>query len=255
MDTMIGHNNPPSTIEAIKDKLAEDNAKVLKRAQDLIDSANRVPDTIEDQETSNKITDLERLIGVCWKAADEARDKQKRPYMEIANAVQDFFRPTLDGLIAARTKVKAAQTRFLVAEEAKERKRRQDLKDAADAEARRLADEAAALEKEGKVEQAEVVMEKALVKDDDAVFFEEKSKATGISVASGTGEVTGAKSSLRYKATGEIEDMNTLDLEALRPYIKVADAQKFLNQFVAVNGVTKQIKGAKIWNKPESVNR
>jgi hypothetical protein len=254
-NSMIGHNNPPSDPALMAEMLAENNAKALKRAEALIEAADRVPAEIADQDTSDKITDLEKQITVCWNVLEEARKTEKRPYLNLCEVVQTFFAAPQDTLAAGKKRIKAIQTKFLIAEEEKERKRRAELAAQQKAESDRQAAEAAKLEQEGRKSQADAVMEKAVAADHDAAFFSEAAKATGSAVAVSQGEMTGAKTSLRYVPTGEIEDMATLDLEALRPYIKAADAQKFLNAFVKVNGITRQIKGAKIWNKPDAVTR
>jgi hypothetical protein len=253
--SMIGHNNPPSDPELMKELLEENNRKALERAAKLIEAADRVPDIIEDQDTSDKITDLEKQIAVCRKALDEGRTRDKAPYLTLCRVVDDFFRETLETLDAARKRVKERQRDFLLAQEKKERERRAQLERDRQAEADRLAGEAAALEAKGQKSQADAVMDKAIQNDNDAQFFGQAAQARGASVAASAGEMTGARSSLRYVWTGEITSRDELDLEALRPYFTMDVLQKALNQFVKLNQGARQIKGAKIYEKADVTTR
>lgn len=251
----IGHNMPPSDLEILKSKLAENNEKALKRAQALIDAADRVPANIGDQDTSDKITDLEKQITVCIKALGEGHEKEKRPYLELGRIVDGFFKDPISTLEAAKKRVKAIQTKFLVDQTEKERKRRAEIAAKEKAERDAKLAEAAKLEEQGQKSKADAVLERAVQHDDDAAFFEGAAEQRGVTVAASVGEMTGSKTSLRYTWTGEITSRDDLDLEALRPYLKIEDLQKALNAFVKANKGTRQIKGAKIWEKPEATTR
>jgi len=251
---MIGHNNPPTDKDEIKQNLEEKNAKALKRARALIEAADRVPAEIEDQDTSEKITDLEKQITVCWNALEAARTEEKAPYWDMCKTVDGFFKTEfLDILAAAKTRVKKVQTAYLVKEEDKERKRRQELAKQQQEEADRQAAEALKLEQQGEATKSEVVLEKAVQSEHDAAFFANAAQAKGATVAASTGELTGARTSLRYTTVAEIEDYEKMDLNLLKPYFKREDVQKALNtalKFKAAN-----IAGVKIWEKPEATTR
>lgn len=253
MEATIGHNNPPSDQELLVEKLQEANAKALKRAEALIAAAERVPAKIETKEDAEKITDLEKQIAVCAKALEDGRVRDKAPYLAATTAIDGFFRPYKTGLDTAKARVKTIQTAFLVAEEKKERDRRAELasqeREAADA---KLA-EAAKLDNAGDKVQAQAVLQKAVSHDHDAAFFADAAQDTGAKVAQTVGETTGARSSLRYVKTGEIIDRETLDLNRLRPYLSNDVLQKALNMFVRAGGT--ELKGAKIWDKPEATTR
>lgn len=253
---MIGHNKPPTDHELIRENMAEKNAKAIKRAKALVEAADRVPEKIDDQDTADKITDLEKQITFCFNALEAARKEEKAPYWEMCKVVDGFFSEGfLDPLTAAKKRVKKIQTAFLVEQENIERSRRAELAKREQEERDRKANEAAKLEAEGKKSQAEAILETAIQHDHDAAFFEGAAQARGATVAASQGEMTGAKSSLRYIPTGEIVDREVLDLEALRPYLSNDALQKALNAFVKMHGVNRQIKGAKIWEKPEATTR
>lgn len=249
----IGHNNPPSEIEILKGKLAENNAKALKRAEALIQAADRVPNEIADQATADKITDLEKLIGVCLKALEEGHEVEKRPFLTMGRVVDEFFRDPRATLEAAKKRIKVIQTKFLVDRENAERKRRSEEEEKRRKEAAATLAEAQKLEAEGKLSAAEKALDQAVKIEDDADFFGAAATQTGSSVAVSKGEATGAKSSLRYVKVGELIDKNIVDLEALRPYLKPDHIQIAIN--MAVKAGAKEIKGVKIWDKPDATTR
>lgn len=249
----IGHNNPPSEIEILKETLAERNAKALNRAKSLNEAAGRVPDEVKDQATADKITDLEKLIGTCLKALDDGHEAEKKPFLTMGRVVDDFFRDPRVTLEAAKKRIKGIQTRFLVDKESAERKRRLAEEEKRRQEAAVTLQAAQKLEGEGKAAAAEVMLEQAVAIDDDAAFFAAAATQKGQAMAVSKGEATGAKSSLRYIKTGELLDKNVVDLEVLRPYIKPEHIQVAIN--MAVKAGVKEIKGVKIWDKPEAATR
>ncbi len=249
----IGHNLPPSDGEILKNKLAENNAKVMKRAEALIVAADRVPAAIGDQETSDKITDLEKQITVCIRALDDGHGNEKKPYLELGRVVDAFFFDPKKTLEAAKKRVKMIQTKFLVDQEAVERKRRADIAAQENAAREVALQEAAKLEEAGKKSQADVVLEKAIRHDEDAAFFEDASAQRGVAVAASKGEMTGARTSLRYTTVAEIEDYEKIDLNLLKPYFKREDVQKALNTALKFKAAT--IAGVKVWEKPEATTR
>lgn len=250
---MIGHNNPPSDPDIMREMLAENNAKALKRAEALIEAADRVPAELTDQETADKVTDLEKQITVCWKALEEGRVKDKAPYLALCRTVDDFFKGPGDNLMGAKTRLKGIQTKWLVKAQEAERKRREELAEQQRQEAERQAAEAAKLEADGKHSAAEAQLEKAMQAEQQGNFFAGAAQDRGAAIARSTGEMTGAKSSLRYVWTGEIIDREQIDLKKLLPYLSNDVLQKAINQFVKAGG--KELAGVKIWEKPESTTR
>lgn len=252
--TMIGHNNPPTDHEMIRETLAEKNAKAITRAKALIEAADRVPTVIEDKDTSEKITDLEKQITVCFNVLEKARTEEKAPYWEMCKVVDGFFKKDfLDVLDGAKKRIKKIQTSFLVEEERKERERRAELARQEREKAEAEAAEAAKLEQAGEVTKSEMVLDKAIQHEHDAAFFGEAAQAKGATVAASTGEMTGARTSLRYTTVAEIEDWDRLDLNLLKPYMKREDVQKALNAALKFNAAN--IPGVKVWEKPEAMTR
>ena len=113
-------NEPKSAFDAIKADIDDlrDEAKLWLDGEPITTAA----------QAADVATLIDRLQKA-WKAADEQRDKEKRPHTEAANAVQAKYKPLLDKANTAKEVAKKAQATWLV-----------KLRD----EQRRLADEAAA---------------------------------------------------------------------------------------------------------------
>ena len=65
--------------------------------------------------------------------------------------------------------------------------------------------------------------------------------------------VSGAVATLRTRWVGEIVDMQAIDLNLLKRFLRPEDLQKALNAFVSSGG--RELAGAKIYEKTESTIR
>ena len=250
----IGHNNPPTDADLLRDTLAEKNADILQRAADLIEAADRAPAVIEDDDTKNKITDFLGSIAKCEKAIEGKRVAEKEPYLTLGRVGDGFFKQHTDKLAKARAKVKPALDARLLWEREQERKR---LAEEA-AERKRLADEqaaaAAAAEAAQMPKQAEKAMDAAVATEQQANRLEQKA-AGKIAV---TSRGMDASASLRSVWKIECTDRNTLDLELIRHHLTADAIQQALNSVLKtlakpVEG--QPVRGARIWEHTESVVR
>ena len=140
MTDMIGHNNPPTDAEILKSTLAESNAEIIQRAEELIAAADRVPAVIDNDEDEQKLTAFLGSIAKCEKSFEGKRVAEKEPYLTLGRVVDGFFKTKMDALDKARRKVKPALDARLLWK--REEQRRIDREAAA--ERQRLADEQAA---------------------------------------------------------------------------------------------------------------
>lgn len=255
MTDMIGHNNPPTDAEILKETLADKNSDLLGRAAELIAAADRSPATIEDDETKMKVTEFLGQIAKCEKALEGKRVSEKEPYLTLGRVVDGFFKGHTDKLAKARQKVKPALDARLLWEREQERKR---LAEEA-AERKRLADEqaaaAAAAEAAKMPIAAQEQMDTAVQTEASAQRLEEKA-AGKIAVTSRGSD--GSSASLRSVWKGELTDINALDLETLRHHIPKDAIQQAINSYVRtlakpVEG--QPLRGARIWEHTESVVR
>src|SRR5215472_11476761 len=95
VESMLGHNAPPSAIEALRAQLAEDSAPLIARRDELLDAAARVPNEIADEEMAGRVGDFVKQVMACMKVAETARTSSKEPYRQGGQAVDGFFKTAL----------------------------------------------------------------------------------------------------------------------------------------------------------------
>jgi hypothetical protein len=144
-DPMQRSNQPPEPIkpEILRDLLAERYGDLAKRQKDLLAGAARfhkANEKITSAETAGKATDFVVQFQRCIKKAEDAKDEEKRPYLDLSTLIQNFFARIWEPLAKEKKAIEAKQLAFAKSE-------RDRLKAEADAEAARKqkeADEAAA---------------------------------------------------------------------------------------------------------------
>lgn len=251
----IGGNLPPTDAEILKSTLAEKNADIISRAEELIAAADRVPATIDNDDDEQKLTAFLGSIAKCEKAFEGKRVAEKEPYLTLGRVVDGFFKTKMDALDKARRKVKPAlDARLLWKREEQRRIEREEA-----AEKKRLADEqaaaAAAAEAAKMPIKAEELMTTAV--NTEAAANRQAEKAEGkISVVSRSSD--GASANLRSTWKIEQTDRNKLNLELLRHHFTDDAIQAALNSHLRT--MTKPvegqpIEGARIWEHTESVVR
>jgi hypothetical protein len=251
----IGHNNPPTDAEILRDTLADKNRELLDRAQALIEAADRAPATIEDDETEEKITAFLGSIAKCEKSFEGKRVSEKEPYLTLGRVVDGFFKNQMDALEKARRKVKPALDARLLWKRDQERKRQQEEA----AERKRLADEqaaqAAAAEAAKQPIKADELMTTAMNTEASANRMAEKAEGK-ISVVSRSSD--GASANLRSVWKIESTDRNKLNLELLRHHFTDDAIQMALNSYLRTMAKPVEgqpLEGARIWEHTESVVR
>lgn len=123
---VIGGNSPPSLFEDAKQR-ADD---ICGEARLWLDGA-----VIDSQDMADGIANLDAMLRKTEKAVDDARKADKQVHLDASRAVDDQYRPLLDGVKSARTACKSALEPWLL-EQAKEQ-------EAAREKARREAEEKA----------------------------------------------------------------------------------------------------------------
>lgn len=114
----IGHNEPPATLA---ERIMRDHKSIFDRIGELTDSAGRMPDKIEDEDTHKKVLDLYKMMRVALRTAEETRKIEKEPFTEKAKEVDGTFGKHTTPFKKLMESVKAKAERF--AEMLKERER------------------------------------------------------------------------------------------------------------------------------------
>lgn len=82
----MGNNNPPEGFDALRLAIESEAAEALGWLKDLV---------IETQADADKCANWRDAINKLMKQADAEREKEKRPHMEAANAVQAKYAPLI----------------------------------------------------------------------------------------------------------------------------------------------------------------
>lgn len=255
------HNNPPSDLELLVQRLAESNKELLDRRDALVAAIARIPEVCEDEETSQKLTTYGVQLKSCNDALEAQRKLAKAPYDDQANAVQGFFRNKMQDLELGVVKLKALIKGYNNKKDEKARKEEEEKRQAEleaarkqREEADRLAQEAAMLDRAGLTESAEKTLQQAANVESQAIKIEQ---AAPVPVAPQSGMIRGSMggtSSRSFKWKAEVTNMTEVDYEMLRPYMDPDAVLKATNAYmkIAVKQLKdgeepKQIKGTRIF--------
>ncbi len=254
----IGSNNPPPDLllgDALRDRLLDEHSKLLKRRDELVAAAARIP-PIDSEEIAQKVSDFLVQVGAVQKAATAARVKEKEPYLEGGRGVDGFFANISAPLEGVKTGVGIKLTRYMQAKEAEKRRQREEWERIAreeEAQKRRDAEEAAA-----KITNDKTLAD-ALAKDEEAktaaanVKKAEKAAAVKPAELSRTRGEYGAVSSLRTAWDFADLDRAELDIEALRQHLPTDGLEKAVRSFIRAGG--RDLRGVRIYESTSAVVR
>lgn len=114
--------------DAIEDMIGRSNAPVNPREaeQDEINSAVEaalaaLKEPVKDQAAADRLGNHRDRLSKLWKAQDEKRKAEKQPHTDAAKAVDEAYKPMLGRIEEAGTKIKAALTVWLTAEDRRRR--------------------------------------------------------------------------------------------------------------------------------------
>ncbi|OAN53859.1 hypothetical protein A6A04_13280 [Paramagnetospirillum marisnigri] len=255
MTADIGHNQPPSDIDILRGRLAEENADVLDRRDALIAACDRIPPITTD-EIAGKVGDHIKQMTACIKAADGRRVAAKEPFLESGRAVDGFFKSITDPLDLAKKAVERNLTTFLREKEAAERRRRDEeariAREAAERKAAEARAAAEALRSETDLTDALASEAAAQQQAADAARAEKEASAKAADLSRTRGDY-GAVSSLR--TTWEFDGLNRaeIDLEALRPYLPLDGLEKAVR--AAIKSGVRELRGVNIFQATSATVR
>ncbi len=250
----LGHNSGGiSPAEALRIRLAEDNQPLVKRQGDLVEAEARLPE-ITDDDSAGKVADFVKQVTACSKALDTARVGAKEPFLDGGRNVDGWFKKLTDPLGGLKRRVEDKLGVYLREKADKERRTRE-------AEAKRLADEAAAREAETmKLAEVEGVTPEVADASLDQTIAAQITAAQALTAAevkpaelARTRGDFGALATLRREWTFEALDRATLDLEALRPHLPADGLEKALRSFIKAGG--REIRGARIYEAQHAAVR
>ena len=246
------HNNPPSSAELLQSELAEKHYKILDGAANLVAAASRIPQVIEDDATAGKASDYIKMVTGSMKNLEAERVNEKEPFLSLGRIVDGFFKKRIDELTGAKLTASRPLDTWLKKKAAEEQRKR--MEEAAELRRQQEEQEKAAkmLANAQMQSQADKMLDQALITEQVAKKAEASAVAKPADMAQSRGS-SGARAALVTRWVGEVIDIGSLDLEALRFHINPEALQKAVNSFVAAGG--RKMHGVKIYEKSETVVR
>lgn len=234
----IGHNKPPTLIEALREKHRE----LFSRVDELTATALSVPAVITDDTMQGKVGDTVDLISALVSKADAERVKEKEPHLTAGRVVDAFFKSIADAMAPHKATLLKRSTVYLLKKQDEEKARRAEEERIALAEAERLAQIAA----------SDADLDRAIVQEAAAIEATKAVQATPADMVRTRGDY-GSVSTLRKSWVFEIVEYGDVSLDALRPYLARADVEKAIRAFVLKGG--RDLKGVRIFEEQKAMVR
>lgn len=241
----IGHNNPPTDADILKDYLKSNNSELLEEAENIGLEMEFLPNPVKTDEAAIKVTEFIKRVNDCNKKMESAREENKAPYFQAGKTVDAFFKEyktKLDSVAADLKKPLLVFQQEKATEAARLAKIEED----------RLKKEAAEKLVEATVQEA---LGSSIASDllDDAIKAEKQAEKAGNVVGLGAVKSATASSGIRKRMVGELESLDKLDIVKLKKFFTEADIKKAINAMVA-SGIH-ECAGVKIYEKQEVVVR
>lgn len=240
----IGHNNAP-----LSELLSETHAPLRMSIEELLDDLAIVDGPIASDDANSKAAEFIKAVIGLTKQTEDAREREKKPFLDAGRDVDAFFKGLSTPLTMAKTSVQKHMTAFMDAKVKAER--------AAQAEAERVAREEAARKlAEAEAQQGTAKGDAAL---DDAVRLEGYADDAAKIVAMRPAEIaktttaTGVTATLKTEWTFEIEDGKRIPLETLRPYLSQEVIAKAIASAVKMG--VRDIPGVRIFEQSKAMVR
>ena len=237
----MGHNNPPSEIEILEERLASHTD--LAAEYDRL-AQREAPEAIEDEQAAGDITLYLKAVKDLGSRVEKVHKAEKAPYLECGKRVDGWKNDYLANLKTLSDKFAPLLLAFNKKKDEEERQRQLEAAKRAAEEAEKLRQESKAHEDAGIVDTATDLLQAA----HDSNRKAESLTINALSAKPGTfgkSRAGGATASIRAPWVGKIENVAAIDLEKLRPFFSEDSLQKAINAFVRDGG--RQLNGVNIY--------
>lgn len=245
----IGHNNPPSDEELFAQRMAEGHTQLLEEA-DRLARAKAKPCDSDDY--AERLTNYIKRINVTVTSLEKLRVNEKAPILKQGKVIDGYFKTITDTLEQRKREANKPLSDWLRHKAEEEQRLRREAAEKIRKDAEEKAAEAARLAAESKQEEAVAAQQSAERIEAHAINMHASAETLTADMAQIKSD-KGGSASLRTRWVGTITARAELDLEQLRPHLKLEHLQSALNAFVAAGG--RDIAGAKIEQISESVVR
>lgn len=228
---VIGHNNPPSDIDIINERLNQSEADIRN-----LMAFGDAPDAIADEQEAGRITQTIKNAKAVIAKVTDTHKTLKEPYLECGKACDAWKRRLEAEITDIVKKFSAPLNAFLEAKAKEERERQLAAARAEQAKAEALQREAVAHENAGIQDTANELMDAAVHSEFVADQIVSNVIHATPSQLAKSRSFEGATASQKLVWTGEINNLAAMNLNALRDHFKLEDIQKAVNSFVRNGG-------------------
>lgn len=241
---MIGHNNPPSEIEILQQRL--DGYEIQKDFDRL--SSRAIPSEIADDKQAGEISDYIAAVKKTVDSVSEIHAKEKKPFWDAGKAADKWKNDFTESFQGLSKKASAPLFVWNKKKEAEEQERERQIAAKARENSEKLAAQAEAHAKEGLADTANDLMDAAIQEEQKAALIQSNSNVVSVKSSGGF-----SSSGIQKTWVGEIESQAAIDLEALRNYFKPDEILSALNR--AVKDGKRDIRGTRIFQEEKLSTR
>jgi hypothetical protein len=250
LNANMGHNMPPSDLDIVKSRLADEEAGIRKSLASICDMA--LPDAIESEAVAGEVTERIKSLKSVKTKLTTSHKGLKAPYLECGREVdkwKNMLGLEIDALCA---KAAAPLNSFLALKEEQERQRQIKAAKQEREKAEKLALEAGQCQEAGIADVAGELLDAAIERESVANRIGKNIAFARASDLAKTRSLGGSSASRKTAWVGTIVSLQGIDLEALRNYLPQETIQKALNAFIRSGG--RQCGGAEIKEEITGLN-
>jgi hypothetical protein len=239
---VIGGNMPP-----LEEQLATAAQALIDRIEPIATRANALPRVIASEKDIETIAPVVIDAKNLSRELEKTREAQKKPFLEGGKAVDGFFKPMTTRLDRIVSAFEGLTSQFQRDRAAAERLRLQEEARIAQQKADKLREDAEKAKRPQTAEKRADLADQAEADAERAAAAAAQSTQTIAKIDTG-----GAKVSGRAVWAFEIEDLNKVDLNAIRPFIDREAIEKALRAYAKIQRSAAKVDGVKFFEDVKS---
>lgn len=240
----LGNNNPPPLEDILRDR----HAPLIESVEAMKKRLRALPKMIETDKDSARYIGVVVEAGKVLKAVDTARTEEVEPHLRASQEINRVFNAGLRDLLAPIiAQAKSLNDNYLADKVKREREEQRKIAEALRLEAEAAAERAKAAEDAGANREADVSMSAAAHLEQQADAAEARASSSSNHLSQ-TVTASGAKASVSTVWVASDINRDTLDLEALRPFLSDDALEAALKNFIRAG--RRSIRGANIAEAP-----
>ena len=238
----IGHNQPPSTTDLLRQRFADEIKEVDELAAKATAAKEKLGEHVEvtDDDQVSDLVEIAVKAGKKSKALDKKRLETTQPLRDEVDEVNKFFATLTARMNRVKTVFEELVGQWDRKKRAEEQRKAAEAARLAEEEARRKLDDAAAASHSV---EGDVIMNEAAAAERKAQIATHQATKAGAGPTRTEGGTVSATKSWDF----HVENWDALDLSQLRDSFTVADIEKAIRAHVRKHKNTRPLKGVKIF--------